>query len=34
MPNVSAAEKQRLKLDKLVQIEAFPNVEALLEGII
>ena len=34
MPSVSAAEKQRLKLDKLIEIEGFPNVEALLEATI
>ena len=34
MPDVSAAAGQRLKLDKLVEIEGFPNVEALLEATI
>ena len=34
MPEKSAAEKQRLKLDKLIEIEGFPNVEALLEATI
>ena len=34
MPNVSAAEKQRLKLDKLTEIEGFSNVEDLLEATI
>ena len=32
MPDRSATEMRRLKLDKLIEIEGFPNLEALLEA--
>ena len=34
MHDESAAEKRRLKLEKLIEIEGFPNLEALLEATI
>jgi hypothetical protein len=34
MPKASAAERQRLKLDKLVEIEGFPSLQDLLEATI